>query len=88
MMAPGNIIGTLPLPMMLPLVLAGCLLPFSATGGGEVIIEEGTIVQDEPGGHRFPDVLEVRLDPLGDCAYGVHVTLSSPYDTPERYAAG
>ena len=37
---------------------------------------------------RFPDVLEVVVtaDELG--TYTVDVTMSSPYDTPERYADG
>ena len=42
----------------------------------------------EPGGDRFPDVLEVTLSPAGDRIYDVSVTLSSPYDTPQRYADG
>lgn len=34
----------------------------------------------------FPDVLEVDIAPLGGERYEVAVTLSSPYDSPERYA--
>lgn len=37
---------------------------------------------------RFPDVLAVELLPAGDRTYDVAVTISSPYDTPERYADG
>ncbi len=37
---------------------------------------------------RFPDVLAVELRPQGDRVYDVAVTLSSPYDTPQRYADG
>ena len=33
-----------------------------------------------------PDVLDVQLTQTGDGVYRVSVTLSSPYDTPERYA--
>lgn len=40
------------------------------------------------GGDQFPDVIEVALRPLGDGRYDVTVTLSSPYDTPQRYADG
>jgi hypothetical protein len=41
-----------------------------------------------PGGDRFPDVLAVELRPQGERVFDVVVTLSSPYDTPERYADG
>jgi hypothetical protein len=34
---------------------------------------------------RFPDVLEVELERTGD-AYRVSATISSPYDSPDRYA--
>ncbi len=34
---------------------------------------------------RFPDVVDVRIEPSGE-VFDVAVTLSSPYDTPERYA--
>jgi len=34
---------------------------------------------------RFPDVVSAELEPDGD-AYRLSVTLSSPYDSPERYA--
>jgi hypothetical protein len=35
---------------------------------------------------RFPDVVEVEVTAAGDGAFEVAATLSSPYDTPERYA--
>lgn len=35
---------------------------------------------------RFPDVREVVLVPEGEEEFTVEVTLSSPYDSPERYA--
>ncbi len=36
----------------------------------------------------FPDVLEVVVTPEGGGRYRFDVTLSSPYDSPERYADG
>lgn len=43
----------------------------------------------EPGAaDRFPDVIGVELRPVGDRVFDVAVTISSPYDTPERYADG
>jgi len=53
---------------------------------------EDTFVQTpsgtQPPTDRFPDILAVELRPQGDRVYDVAVTLSSPYDTPERYADG
>ena len=34
---------------------------------------------------RFPDVVAAELEPAGD-TWRLSATLSSPYDTPERYA--
>jgi hypothetical protein len=51
-------------------------------------IGESTSSSSRPGEQQFPDVLEVALSPTGDGRYDVAVTLSSPYDTPERYADG
>ncbi len=37
---------------------------------------------------RFPDVLEAEVVPSGSGTFDVRVTMSSPYDTPQRYADG
>lgn len=37
---------------------------------------------------RFPDVLAVEATAGGDGTWSFAVTISSPYDTPERYADG
>ena len=37
---------------------------------------------------RFPDVVKVQLQATGGRRYRVTVTVSSPYDTPQRYADG
>jgi hypothetical protein len=37
---------------------------------------------------RFPDILSAELVPGSDGSFDVAVTVSSPYDTPERYADG
>jgi hypothetical protein len=34
----------------------------------------------------FPDVVDAELEPVGDDTWRVSATISSPYDTPERYA--
>jgi hypothetical protein len=41
-----------------------------------------------PSEQRFPDVLEVVVRQASDGAFDFDVTVSSPYDTPERYADG
>ncbi|MCG8353270.1 MAG: hypothetical protein MI924_36345 [Chloroflexales bacterium] len=35
---------------------------------------------------RYPDILDATLKPKGDDVFDVSVTVSSPYDTAERYA--
>jgi len=73
--------------------ISGCSLLF---GSGSVdpasTIEPTTgevqAVPQVSGGEQFPDVLEVVLRPRGERTYDVVVTLSSAYDTPQRYADG
>jgi hypothetical protein len=40
---------------------------------------------EEVSEQRYPDVLEAELEPSGD-AWRLSATISSPYDTPDRYA--
>ena len=35
---------------------------------------------------KFPDVVGAQFDAIGEGTWSVRVTISSPYDTPERYA--
>lgn len=42
----------------------------------------------EQAGQRFPDVVDAELTPTGGGRYEIAVTMSSPYDSPERYADG
>jgi hypothetical protein len=37
---------------------------------------------------KFPDVIEVKVQPSGSDIFNFDVTVSSPYDTPQRYADG
>jgi hypothetical protein len=39
-----------------------------------------------PEAQRYPDILDVTLTRSDDGTFTVTVTVSSPYDTPERYA--
>lgn len=73
--------------------LAGC----GGEPGGDAGRETPTTVRDdagagksgaaEAGDRQFPDVLEAELT-RDDDGYRIAVTISSPYDTPERYADG
>lgn len=60
---------------VLVLALTGCTASTDAgdTGGA---------------GARFPDVTEVEITPEGEGAFTFDVTISSPYDSAERYADG
>ncbi|MEX1295562.1 MAG: hypothetical protein AB1Z67_05250 [Candidatus Limnocylindrales bacterium] len=63
------------------LAIGGCsALPFITLGPGDTVPTE---VDD-----RFPDVIGVQVVPTGERIYDVVVSISSPYDSPERYADG
>lgn len=49
----------------------------SSTGATSVIAQQ-----------RFPEIVGVKLTPRGGRTFDVDVTVSSAYDTPERYADG
>ena len=50
--------------------------------------ESGLSPSDTESADRFPDVVAVDLRPRGERRYDLAVTLSSPYDSPQRYADG
>ena len=41
---------------------------------------------DVPAGTLFPNVIEATATPTGDGSFRIDVTMSSPYDSAERYA--
>lgn len=65
---------------LLPSILASLLL-----SGCSLILER---FPEPDAADEFPDVIAVELRPVGDRVFDVAVTISSPYDTPERYADG
>lgn len=76
-----NVLLHLSLALVAAVVVGGCsMLPMLAPGSDD---PPGAAVDD-----RFPDVIAVQLRPAGERTYDVAVTISSPYDTPERYADG
>lgn len=78
-------------------VLAGAVLLSACGSGGS---PEGAAAAPAPSAaagpgvaqtitaQRFPDVQAAILSPAGDGSFTVAVTVSSPYDSPARYADG
>ena len=76
--------------VLMATVVSGCsgAVPDGPTASASTSAPGATA--DEQGARdeqQFPDVLAVELRPAGE-EWDVLVTLSSPYDTPERYADG
>ncbi|MEA1904206.1 MAG: hypothetical protein U9N56_11870 [Actinomycetota bacterium] len=85
------------LPIALLLVIAGCAAdtdPPAATAAVEDTTPtqptntttEATTTTSSDGTELFPDVIDVVITPSGDGTYRIDTTLSSPYDSPARYA--
>ncbi|MGA7688682.1 MAG: hypothetical protein WCA29_05585 [Jiangellales bacterium] len=62
--------------LVVALTLLGC-------GGADDPADDATVAAQ-----RFPDIVAAELVPVGDGVYDVEVTVTSPYDTPQRYADG
>jgi hypothetical protein len=85
------------LAVLLAGVIAVAIFLFAACGGdesggdesgGESPPEEETATEGGgASGQKHPDVLEAELESSGQ-TYSLDVTVSSPYDSPERYADG
>ena len=65
---------------------------FGACGGGTSTTPAAskpgpTNASAAAGAQRFPDVVDVKVRHVGQ-TYSFEVTMTSPYDTPERYADG
>ena len=79
------------------LTLALCatvLLSLTACGGGQSsqssddADQAETTAARQSGGQKYPDVREADLESSGGDTWTLSVTISSPYDSPERYADG
>lgn len=75
------------------ILLAGCGGSDGASTGANAEPATTTTAPAEAqeasaGGDRFPDIRSAMLEPTGDGVYTATVTVSSPYDTPDRYADG
>ncbi len=59
--------------------------PDDQVAGDDLAEDDAPAPQDAPTRQRFPDVIDAELEPAGD-TWRLSATLSSPYDTPERYS--
>ena len=65
--------------------------PATQPGTARSVVAQ-TDPSQEPGAQWFPDIVDATVHPPAhrrtDTVFDVEVTVSSPYDTPERYADG
>lgn len=93
-------LGRSPSRLVALMLCSGFLLTFAACGGQTSGSADSEGAATEPsaaeatGGatsaneQRYPDVVDAELEPTGATTYSLSVTISSPYDSPERYADG
>ncbi|WP_278234434.1 hypothetical protein [Isoptericola sp. AK164] len=74
-------------PPLLTLVVLGVLAGCQATGTDEPPVAASSSASAPVDDQRFPDVLEAVAECAGTTC-DLEVTISSPYDTPQRYADG
>jgi hypothetical protein len=78
----------LPLALICALLLAACGEDEGAAtpeAGSETTTEAA---QSGNSGQRFPELLEAEATETEPRTYDIAVTISSPYDSPDRYASG
>lgn len=61
--------------------LASVVLALAVAGASPVLAQA-----DGASGVRYPDVIDVKVRPRGADRFDFDVTISSPYDSPQRYA--
>ena len=77
-----------------PAVLLAILIAGLATGCAGPTVGESTAQPQQSSSSNatdsssYPDVVEVEVTTTGGDSFDFAVTISSPYDTPERYADG
>ncbi len=73
---PGRVISLLAAPIVVIAAVVGC------GADREPSVPDAAADGEQP----FPDVVAVELSPGSGGGHRIAVTISSPYDTPERYA--
>lgn len=66
-------------------LLVGCSDSVPDTNAGQT---SASSAETPSNGQQFPDVIEVQVTRDGDDAFSFDVTISSPYDSADRYADG
>lgn len=74
--------------LVAPLALAACAAIGPAAPNVAPAIAPTIVPTSAALEQRYPDILAVELMPAADGSFTVVVTVSSPYDTPARYADG
>ncbi len=78
-------------------IIVICVLLAAACGDGDQAGRSRTATdgarapasaRSDPASQRYPDIVEVEITPAGEGAFDLAVTMSSPYDSPDRYADG
>ena len=83
-----------PIRLMTLTLCATTLLFLNACGGGQSsqnsndASQGGTAPVGQSSDQKYPDVREAELESSGGDTWTLSVTISSPYDSPERYADG
>jgi hypothetical protein len=78
------LLGSAGLPSRLLALIILCAVPLVGCSSATTSGEGGS----SSAGDMFPDVIEVAASAEDDDTYTFEVTMTSPYDTPERYADG
>lgn len=71
--------------IVVALVLAGCGGAVEGTGG---TTGRASAAASDTAGQRYPDIVGVAIMAAGEDTFDLTVTVSSPYDSPDRYADG
>jgi len=83
-------LASLPVLVLLGACSSGIMPPIAAppTGAPTIGASTATAAGTPTGAAYFPDIVRVMATRNADGSYDFAVTISSPYDTPERYADG
>ncbi|HEX6254335.1 MAG TPA: hypothetical protein VFZ70_00855 [Euzebyales bacterium] len=76
---------------VVPLMLVGCGQSTGDDGadaGADASPAAAPTASQSVAAQRHPDIVEVEITPAGEQTFDLAVTVSSPYDTPDRYADG
>jgi hypothetical protein len=87
-----------PFPDLLPVAATCVVLGLVGCGSGDdgaepastpsASVADGSSQAPENTDQQYPDIRSVDIQRTGDGTYTLDVTVSSPYDSPERYADG